>query len=160
MYFSAIDSIAGDVLPLSCLKKNLIGIFYGSKDSGWCFPAIESIAGVHIVEFYRSRDVFSRYRIYHFEDFTWSIAGGHIKNRPQTLQCLADFLLNVFGRFSRLAVLSPTPIPTHAVHYTNTSGYWPRVRAPVFLDSLPCQTGRCAPPLPAHRSFAASYLSN
>ena len=29
------------------------------------------------------------------------------------------------------------------------------LRAPVFLDSLPRQTGRCAPP--AHRSFAASY---
>ena len=42
----------------------------------------------------------------------------------------------------------------------DTSGFWPRVRAralraPVFLDSLPRQTGRCAPP--AHRSFAASY---
>jgi hypothetical protein len=42
-----------------------------------------------------------------------------------------------------------------------TSGFWPRVRArtlraPVFLGSLPCQTGRCAPP--AHRIFAASYL--
>ncbi len=33
-------------------------------------PAIESIAGVHIVEFYRSRDVFSRYCIYNFEGFT------------------------------------------------------------------------------------------
>ena len=42
-----------------------------------------------------------------------------------------------------------------------TSGFWPRVRAhalraPVFLGSLPHQTGRCASP-PAHRSFAASY---
>jgi hypothetical protein len=42
-----------------------------------------------------------------------------------------------------------------------TSGFWPRMRAralraPVFLSSLPPQTGRCAPP-PAHRSFAASY---
>ncbi len=41
-----------------------------------------------------------------------------------------------------------------------TSGFWPRVRAralraPVFLGTLPGQTGRCAPP--AHRSFAASY---
>jgi hypothetical protein len=39
-----------------------------------------------------------------------------------------------------------------------TSGFWPRVRAcalraPVFLDSLARQTGRCAPP--THRSFAA-----
>jgi hypothetical protein len=33
-------------------------------------PAIESIAGVHILYFYRFRDVFSRYRIYHFKDFT------------------------------------------------------------------------------------------
>jgi hypothetical protein len=33
----------------------------------------------------------------------------------------------------------------------HTSGFWPRVRAralraPVFLGSLTCQTGRCAPP--------------
>jgi hypothetical protein len=42
-----------------------------------------------------------------------------------------------------------------------TSGFWPRVRAralraPVFFNSLPSQTGRCVP-LAAHRSFAASY---
>ncbi len=41
-----------------------------------------------------------------------------------------------------------------------TSGFWPRVRAralraPVFWNSLPRQTGARAPP--AHRSFAASY---
>ncbi len=30
--------------------------------------------------------------------------------------------------------------------------FWPHVRLPVFL-------GRCAPPPPAHRSFAASYSS-
>ncbi len=46
------------------------------------------------------------------------------------------------------------------IYYTN--GFWPRVRAralraPVFLGSLPCQTGRCAPS--AHRIFAASYSS-
>ncbi len=70
MYIPAIDSIAGDVPPLSCLKKILIYTFQVSKDSGWCLPAIESIAGVHIVYFYRSRDVFSRYHIYHFKDFT------------------------------------------------------------------------------------------
>jgi hypothetical protein len=51
--------------------------------------------------------------------FSWyrSKAGRHIKNRPHTLQCFADFLQNEFGRFSRLAVLSPPPIP-HPVHYT------------------------------------------
>jgi hypothetical protein len=43
--------------------------------------------------------------------------------------------------------------------YLKTSGFWPRVRAraqraPVFLGSLPCQTGRCAPPPP----IAASLL--
>ncbi len=48
--------------------------------------------------------------------------------------------------------------------YWDTSGSWPRVRAralcaPVFLDSLPRQTGRCEPPL-AHRSFAASYSTH
>jgi len=42
----------------------------------------------------------------------------------------------------------------------NTSGFWPRVRAcalraPIFLSSLPPQTGRCAPPTP---SIAASLL--
>jgi hypothetical protein len=46
--------------------------------------------------------VFSRYR---------SIAGKHIKNRPHTLQCFADFLQNVFGRFLRLAVTQSTHIP-------------------------------------------------
>jgi hypothetical protein len=40
------------------------------------------------------------------------------------------------------------------VHLSQTSGFWPRVRAralraPVFLGSLPCHS--------AHRSFAASY---
>jgi hypothetical protein len=53
--------------------------------------------------------VFSRYRL---------IAGRNIKNRPQTLQCLADFLQNAFGRFSRLAVLSPTPIHTQFIILT------------------------------------------
>jgi hypothetical protein len=34
------------------------------------------------------------------------------------------------------------------------------LRAPVFLGSLPRQTGRCAPPpLPAHRSFVVSYFT-
>jgi hypothetical protein len=42
--------------------------------------------------------------------------------------------------------------------YSITSGFWPRVRAhalraPVFLGSVTCQTGRCTPP--AHRRFAA-----
>ncbi len=30
--------------------------------------------------------------------------------------------------------------------YFVTSRFWPRVRAPVFLSSLPLQPGRCAPP--------------
>ncbi len=39
-----------------------------------------------------------------------------------------------------------------------TSGFWPRLRAralraPVFLGSLPRQTGRYAPLISAHRSF-------
>jgi hypothetical protein len=50
--------------------------------------------------------VFSRYR---------SITGRHIKNCPYTFQCFADFLHNVFGRFSRLAVLSPPPNPTQFI---------------------------------------------
>jgi hypothetical protein len=66
--------------------------------------------------------VFSCHRIYHFEDFKCFFpninqkAAKLIKNRPNTLQRFANFLLqNVFGRFTRLAVLSPatpaTPIP-------------------------------------------------
>jgi hypothetical protein len=44
----------------------------------------------------------------------------------------------------------------------NTSGFWPRVRAralcaPVFLNSLPRQTGAALRAPPTHRSFAASY---
>ncbi len=35
-----------------------------------------------------------------------------------------------------------------------TSGFWPRVRAPIFLGSLTRHTGRCAPPPP----IAASLL--
>jgi hypothetical protein len=50
-------------------------------------------------------------------------------------------------------------IPCLFNKYSLTSGFWPRVRArslraPVFLGSLPCPSGRFAPP-PAHRSFAA-----
>jgi hypothetical protein len=48
-------------------------------------------------------DVFLRYR---------SIAGKHIKNRPHTLQCFADYFAKCVCRFSRLAVLSPPPTPT------------------------------------------------
>ncbi len=65
--------------------------------------------------FYRFRDVFSRYRIYHFEDWTFSryrsIAGKRIKNRSHILQCFADLLQNVFGRFSRIALPQSTYIP-------------------------------------------------
>ncbi len=71
-------------------------------DPGMCSPAI-----VFII--LKISHVFTRYR---------SIAGRHIKNRPQTLQCLVDFLQNVFGRFSRLAVLSPPPIPTQFIILT------------------------------------------
>jgi hypothetical protein len=71
-------------------------------DPGMCSPDI-----VFII--LKISHVFSRYR---------SIAGRHIKNCPQTLQCLADFLQNVFGRFSRRAVLSPTPIPTQFIILT------------------------------------------
>ncbi len=46
--------------------------------------------------------VFSQYR---------SIAGKHIKNCLHTLQCFADFLQNVFGKFSKLAVPQSTYIP-------------------------------------------------
>ncbi len=69
------------------------------------FPAIESIAGVHIVEFYRSQDVFSRYRIYQFEDFTCilplSIDSGKTHQKLPANS-------SVFGGFY-----------PHPVHYTN-----------------------------------------
>jgi hypothetical protein len=44
--------------------------------------------------------------------------------------------------------------PEKSMVFFKTSGFWPRVRAravraPVFLGSLKCQTGRCAPPRPA-----------
>ena len=51
--------------------------------------------------------------------------------------------------------------------YVFTSGFWPRVRAralraPVFLSSLPPQTGRCAPPpCPSQaRRFAAFHSTS
>jgi hypothetical protein len=64
-------------------------------DSGMYSPAIELVI-------FTIFHVFSRYR---------SIAGKHIKNRPHTLECFADFLQNVFGRFLRLAVTQSTHIP-------------------------------------------------
>jgi hypothetical protein len=123
VYFSAIDSIAGDVLPLSCFKKNLISIFYGSKDSGWCFPAIESIAGVHIVEFYRSRDVFSRYRIYHFEDFICilplSIDSGKTHQKsPANSPVFGGFFAKYVWQIFKTGCTITYPHP-HPVHYTN-----------------------------------------
>ncbi len=42
---SAIDLIAGDVPLISCFKKICFNTFQGSKDSGWCLPTIEMIAG-------------------------------------------------------------------------------------------------------------------
>jgi hypothetical protein len=47
--------------------------------------------------------------------------------------------------------------------YINTSGFWPRVRAralraPVFLGSLPRQTGRCAPTHPPPPIAASLFL--
>ncbi len=61
--------------------------------------------------------------------------------------------------FIKKYVVNVFQLPSRQIF--RTSGFWPRVRAralraPVFLGSLPCQRGRCAPP-PAHRSFAASY---
>ncbi len=59
--------------------------------------------------------MFSRYRIFilkisHVFPRYRSIAGKHIKNRPQTLK-FRGFLQNLFGRFSRLAVPQSTYIP-------------------------------------------------
>ncbi len=41
--------------------------------------------------------------------------------------------------------LSPNFHMHASVSYLYTSGFWPRVRAPVFWGSLPRETGRCAP---------------
>jgi hypothetical protein len=104
VYSPAIDAIAGSVPPVSWFKNFLLNLFQESKDCGWCFPAIESIAGVHIVEFYRFRDVFSRYRIYHFEDFTCilplSIDSGktHHKSPAHSL-VFRGFFAKVFADF-------------------------------------------------------------
>ncbi len=50
-------------------------------------------------------------------------------------------------------------VPCRVLIFYLTSGFWPRMRAralraPVFLGSLPCPTGRFTPP-PAYLSFAA-----
>ena len=66
----AINSIAGKHHPLSLDNWIVLIKICSKQDSGRTSPAIESIAGVHIVYFYGYRDVFSRYRIYHFKDFT------------------------------------------------------------------------------------------
>ena len=74
------------------------------------------MAGEHIVEFYRSRDVCSRYRIYHFEDFT-GILSVSIDSRktnkksPAHSLVFRGFFAKVFGRFSRLTVPQSTYIP-------------------------------------------------
>jgi hypothetical protein len=49
--------------------------------------------------------------------------------------------------------------------FLETSGFWPRVRvralrAPVFLDSLPHQTGRCAHSPPIAASMLHIYTQN
>ncbi len=61
---------SGRCSPAILVWKLFFELILRAKDSGWCLSAIESIAGVHIVQFYQFRDVFSRYRIYHFEDFS------------------------------------------------------------------------------------------
>jgi hypothetical protein len=58
-----------------------------------------------------------------------------------------------FKAFSKISTI---------IQLRNTSGFWPRVRAralrtPVFFSSLPCQTGRCAPP-PRRPSQLCCYL--
>ncbi len=72
--------------------------------------------------------MFSRYRIYHFEDFTCvppvSIDSGktHQKSPVHSL-VFRGFLQNVFGRFSRLAVLSAPPMtPTQSIILTCFAG--------------------------------------
>jgi hypothetical protein len=98
VYSPAIDSIAGDVLPLSWFQNFLINLYQKTKDSGWCLPAIESIARVHIAKFcspaiafiiFMISYVFSRYR---------SIAGKHTKNHP-----LKAFIYSL--KFSRIFVI-------------------------------------------------------
>ncbi len=93
MYSPAIDSIAGDVLPLSCFKNCFINTFQGYKDSGWCLPAIKLIAAYTLFNFIdpgmcspaiafvilKISHVFTRYR---------SIAGKHITCvHPVSIDC-------------------------------------------------------------------------
>jgi hypothetical protein len=97
---------------------------------------------LHILRFWRYRVVFARYRvdrgrrhcwifsipgcdlplsylsllkISHVFSRYWSIAGRHIKIRRTLFIVFRIFLQNVFGRFSRLAVLSLPPIPTQFI---------------------------------------------
>ncbi len=97
--------------------------------------------------------MFSRYRIYHFEDFTCvppvSIDSGktHQKSPAHSL-VLADFLQNVFGRFSRLALVSPPPTPNQFIIITcledlcssgPVSQTQKGVRGGIEYDVPPCQ---------------------
>ncbi len=68
---------------------------------------------------------------------------------------------------THLQINRPRPLQPSSFHpVTNTqpdsdnySGFRPRcTHASVFLGSLRCKTGRCAPPPPDHRSFAAPLL--
>ena len=111
-----------------CSPAILLWIFFinsviGSKDCRWCLPAIESIAGIHILKFYRSRDVFSRYCIYHFEDFTCvhpvSIDSGktHQKSPAHTSVFRGFFAICVWQIFKTGWTIS---FPHHhPAHYTN-----------------------------------------
>ncbi len=106
VYSPAIESIAGDVLPVSWFQNFLLNLYQETKDSRWCLPAIDSIAGVHIAQFCRFRDVFSRYCINKFHDFSCvlpvSINSGktHQKSPAESIYLFssvsADFVIIVF----------------------------------------------------------------
>ncbi len=108
----------------SGVKKFDTAIFLWQKlDSGWCLPAIKSIAGVHIVEFYRSRDVFSSYLIYHFEDFTCillvSIDSGKTHQKsPAHSSVFSGFFAKCVWQIFKTGCTITSPHP-HPVYYTN-----------------------------------------
>jgi hypothetical protein len=102
VYFSTQESIAGDIHAVSWFEKFVMSTFQGSKDSGLYWPAIESTAGIHVVQVYRYQDVFCCHRIFHFKEIShvspdinqWRQNSS--KNHPNTLQRIAVLFCKMF----------------------------------------------------------------
>ncbi len=120
------------MIPLSC-RSNLAGRYLNLIDFGMCSPAV-----VFII--LKISHVFPRYR---------SIVGNTSKI-ARILFSVSRIFAKCIWQIFKTGFTITFPYP-HPGHYTNTSGFWPRVRArtlraTVFFSSLPHQTGRCAPP--------------